>query len=305
MTDELKSLRARFLSLTDTADINKMTELQRDFQKYLKTNEDNEYNQCINTINVLKALIKYEETYDGTRAYHLVKPMLVDFEFGKKIEYLEGNYNKKLLIMSISVSGSFRQAIQIVEDLEKSFEIYPTTQEVENEFRVFTYINFTSKLLYDKTTIRHTPEEALRMQKLFVQYMARARQFCEKMGKEDWLAILNFRSGLFFDNSEMLSHGMYLARSAEEHEIYKSFHRDFDMHVDMQDMRKTLAKNVGKRIRGEREDRGLSVSELAKFIEVSPNALTQFEQGKRDISLGSLLVVSYLFNIPLQELVAQ
>jgi len=46
-------------------------------------------------------------------------------------------------------------------------------------------------------------------------------------------------------------------------------------------------------------------SELAKFIEVSPNALTQFEQGKRDISLGSLLVISYLFNIPLQELVAQ
>ena len=303
MTDELKVLRARFLSLTNTFDVNKMTELQRDFQKYLKANEDNEYNQYVNTIHVLKALIKYEETYDGTRAYHLVKPMLVDFEFGKKIEHLKSNYNKKLLIMSISVSGSFRQAIQIVEDLEKSFKIYPTEQE--DELRVNTYINFTSKLLYDKTTIRHTPEEALRMQKLFVQYMARARQLCEKMGKEDWLAILNFRSGLFFDDSEMLSHGMYLARKAEEHKIYKDFRKEFEMHVDVQAMRKALAKNVGKRIRGEREDRGLSVSELAKFIEVSASALTQFEQGKRDINLGSLLVISYLFNIPLQELVAQ
>jgi len=36
MTDELKALRARFLSLADTTDINKMTKIQRKFQKYLE-----------------------------------------------------------------------------------------------------------------------------------------------------------------------------------------------------------------------------------------------------------------------------
>jgi len=305
MAQELKELRARFLSLVDTADIERMIELQRDFQKYLKTNEDSEDNKYKNTIHLLKALIKYEETYDGVEAYRLLKPMMEDFDFGRKVERLDSNYNKKLLIYSISVCGSYRQGMKIVNTLERSFIMYPTAQEVEDDFKVGTYLNFVSKLLYEKTTIPQSLEDEAKIRGLFIEYTQLSKQFCEKLGKEEWLAVLEFRNGLFFENSKLLSKGMYLTNKTAENKLYEEVYREFNKHAKIEAMEKELAKKVGIRIKKAREGMGLSVSELSKFLNISPDDLSKFEEGGRGIKLTSLMTISYLFNIHLQELVAQ
>jgi transcriptional regulator with XRE-family HTH domain len=61
--------------------------------------------------------------------------------------------------------------------------------------------------------------------------------------------------------------------------------------------------NLGQAIRAGREERGLSVRELARRINVSPSFVSQIELGKANPSVGTLYAVVSVLGMTLDELI--
>ena len=60
--------------------------------------------------------------------------------------------------------------------------------------------------------------------------------------------------------------------------------------------------NIGPRIRGLREDAGLSQTKLAEMLDVSRSTITQMETGERKVSIGELMRLSEVFNVSLDSI---
>ncbi|MCL2592987.1 MAG: helix-turn-helix domain-containing protein [Defluviitaleaceae bacterium] len=304
MDEKLKQLRLSFLCLGNIYDTDKVIEVQRNFEKYLLDNEDNEMKQLENTVYLLKAMIKYAEDYDISEAYELVEPVIRRLEYGDNAELINNNYNKKLLVCIIHLCARYTQALRVLNNLEANLKDYPIPKDVEEDFKVFIYINFVERLLYAKTVEKLDKEEEAKVTKLFVKYLGLARELCEKREMKHWLVILEFREGLFFKNSEKISECMYLAYATHEHNLYKGFHADFNKHLDIARVEKEFSKKLGEKIREERQKRGLSRQELARFLGLPETQVSNIERGHSSMRVDKLHILSFLFNIPMQEFIS-
>lgn len=61
-------------------------------------------------------------------------------------------------------------------------------------------------------------------------------------------------------------------------------------------------KEVGSRIRGEREKLGLSREKFSEIVELSPYYIGQIERGERNMSLDTLIKVSSSLNVSIDFL---
>jgi len=59
---------------------------------------------------------------------------------------------------------------------------------------------------------------------------------------------------------------------------------------------------IGSRIKDLREIAGIAISELAQELQIEPDKLSEYENGKSDIPVGFLTKVSQKFNVPLGTL---
>jgi transcriptional regulator with XRE-family HTH domain len=63
-----------------------------------------------------------------------------------------------------------------------------------------------------------------------------------------------------------------------------------------------LGNEVGQQLRARREERGLSLRELARRIDISPSALSQIETGKSRPSVSTLYAIASEIGLSLDEL---
>lgn len=66
--------------------------------------------------------------------------------------------------------------------------------------------------------------------------------------------------------------------------------------------RPTIEDDIGRRLRAHREQRKLSLRELARRLGISPSAISQFETGKARPSVGTLYAIVTELGISLDEL---
>lgn len=66
-----------------------------------------------------------------------------------------------------------------------------------------------------------------------------------------------------------------------------------------------LEHNVGRQLRARREERSLSLRELARRLEISPSALSQIETGKSHASVSTLYAIVSELGMSLDELFGQ
>ena len=64
-----------------------------------------------------------------------------------------------------------------------------------------------------------------------------------------------------------------------------------------------LLKSLGKRIKRLRTQRGKTQAQLADFAEITPQYLSEIEQGKTNASIGILANLARELNIPLSDLI--
>lgn len=64
----------------------------------------------------------------------------------------------------------------------------------------------------------------------------------------------------------------------------------------------SLENGLGRRLRARREDRGLSQRELARRLDLSPSAISQFETGKSRVSVATLYAIVSELGVSLDEL---
>ncbi len=62
-------------------------------------------------------------------------------------------------------------------------------------------------------------------------------------------------------------------------------------------------KEIGKRIREEREKFGLTREKFAELLELSPNFVGQIERGEKKMSLETLVNISDCLHVPLDYLI--
>ncbi|EMA4783083.1 helix-turn-helix transcriptional regulator [Providencia rettgeri] len=58
-----------------------------------------------------------------------------------------------------------------------------------------------------------------------------------------------------------------------------------------------VSKNIGKKIKKLRLKYNLSGSNLAKFIGISQQQLSRYENGQSDISTSKIMIISIYFNV--------
>jgi transcriptional regulator with XRE-family HTH domain len=63
--------------------------------------------------------------------------------------------------------------------------------------------------------------------------------------------------------------------------------------------------DIGRRLRRHREERQLSLRELARRLDISPSAISQFETGKSRLSVGTLYAVVKELGMSLDELFSE
>src|SRR5262245_4858378 len=63
-----------------------------------------------------------------------------------------------------------------------------------------------------------------------------------------------------------------------------------------------VENDIGRRLRAHREARQLSLRELARRLEISPSAISQFETGKSRLSVSTLYAIVSELGISLDEL---
>jgi len=276
------SLVNEFLSLSNTYDTEAMRALQEKFEKYLKENKDTADKQIENTINLLKGLINYEETNNIKSSYELILPMLTNLEFGTNMELLRGNYNRKLLIMSISICKSHEQALQFLNAIEDGFVFYPKGKEVEEYYKRNMYIHITDRLLYAKGLEILSEEEVAEVEELFEEYMEKAKILCVNRKYVASLSILFAREGLFHGDKDILDSGTHLARSRRESKLLNYLDRSLNQYRALPtliDDPLTEKEKFGILLRELRLARKTNLEDFAKMAGLSPGTIRILEHG--------------------------
>ncbi|MCL2592474.1 MAG: helix-turn-helix domain-containing protein [Defluviitaleaceae bacterium] len=300
MTERMKQLRKMFLTLNSTYDVELMQEIQEAFEKYLKTDEDSEFKTLDNTIHLLKGLINYEETNNIKSSYELILPMLYNLEFGKNIERLKFNYNRKLLIFSISICNDYRQSLGILNAIENSLELYPEGKEAEEGFKRDMYIRITNRLLHAKGLEKLSKNELIEVEALFKKYVKKAKILCVDEEYFNCLSILIAREGLFNGKKETMETGTYMARALRESRLQAYLDKslcEYRALPTLIDEPLTEKEKFGIMLRDLRLGRKLSIGEFAGMISLSPGTIRAFEYGMDFPRLPTLERICEAFDI--------
>ena len=67
-------------------------------------------------------------------------------------------------------------------------------------------------------------------------------------------------------------------------------------------MRRPIDDDLGRRLRAYREERQISLRELARRLKISPSAISQFETGKSRLSVNTLYAIVTELEISLDTL---
>ena len=124
--------------------------------------------------------------------------MLNNLEFGKKANIFESPYNRCLLISSIALSESYKQASDILKIVENSFDVYPVKESQKAENLSWLYINFIEILLHSKLCSQTTDREIGEIKILFFRVINTAREIILKENRQDLLAILAIKESQFY-----------------------------------------------------------------------------------------------------------
>ncbi|MCL2610564.1 MAG: winged helix-turn-helix domain-containing protein [Defluviitaleaceae bacterium] len=200
-------LRARFINLNTSHDIEKMKSLQRDCEDYLANNKDNAHKHIENTIHMLKALIDYNLHDNRKSAYEKIIPMLENLQFGEKTGLFESCYNRNLLVYSISLAKDYKQANLILNIIIKSFEAYPVKESLKMEYIACSYINFAENLIYSNLYDEHTSEEKAKIKNLFKEIYEKTRKILFEEDREDLLVLLSIKEITFYSINSSLKTG--------------------------------------------------------------------------------------------------
>ncbi|MCL2592330.1 MAG: helix-turn-helix domain-containing protein [Defluviitaleaceae bacterium] len=282
MSKMLLELKNQFLMLDNTYEIDKIVDMKEKFEKYLKHNEDSELKSIENTIYLLKGLINFEETNDIQSSYKLILPMLTNLEFGTSTELIKGNYNRKLLIMCIPICESYEQALQFLNAIEANFVFYPKGAEAEETFKRYMYIRITNRLLHAKGLENLSEEDLNEVERLFAEYVKKAKILCVDRDKFKALSILIAREGLFYGEREAIETGTYMARALREARLQDYLDKGLDQFralPTLLDGSLTEKEKFGIILRNLRLSRKVSIGEFAGMISLSPGTIRAFEYG--------------------------
>ena len=291
MEPKFLALVNEFLSLSHTYDTEAMRALQEKFEKYLKDNKDTEDKQIENTIYLLKGLINFEETNNIKSSYELILPMLNNLEFGTNMELIRGNYNRKLLIWSIPICESYEQALQFLNAIEDNFLLYPKGKEVEEKFKRRMYIRITNRLLHAKGLEKLSEEELNEVERLFAEYVKKAKMLCVDRDKLKALAILLAREGLFYGEKDTLDSGTYLARSRRESKLQDYLDKDLGNFRALPTLLKeplNEKEKFGVLLRELRLARKTNLEDFAKMSGFSAGTIRKLEHGEDKVRPDTL-----------------
>lgn len=68
--------------------------------------------------------------------------------------------------------------------------------------------------------------------------------------------------------------------------------------------KKELLEKIGLRIRKFREEKGLEIKQVASDLHISPQALSQIEYGKSDISISRISAIAEILQVSFNEILA-
>ena len=283
MDPRFLSLVNEFLSLEHTYDTEVMRALQEKFEKYLKDGKDTADKQIENTIYLLKGLINFEETNNIKSSYKLILPMLNNLEFGMNMELIRGNYNRKLLIMSIPICESYEQAFRFLNAIEDNFVFYSKGADVEENFKRRMYIRITNRLLRAKGFEQLSEEELAEVEELFTEYAKKAKMLCVDTKYFNYFAILAAREGLFYGQKDTIDSGLYLARSRREAKLNNYLDRSLNQYRALPtliDDPLTEKEKFGIMLRELRLAREINLEDFAKMTGFSPGTIRILEHGE-------------------------
>jgi len=295
----INDLKKRFVNLNYSDNLKKMRALVRDCIKYLSHYEDNEYNQVQNTIHVLKAAVDYNLKDNRTSAFGFAKPMFKDLEFGNEMSLLKDNYNKLLLTYGIAFCRDYKLAQSVLENLEKSFEFYNVEEKVKNDTQKWAYINFCEILTHTKIYEKLPEEKLAEVKSLFRKYDDKARDILIDEGTDKLLlSILFIKEQQFYTGKPERKKAIKQEFSVAE--LINKTEEAAEIKVDDFPV---IIKNIGLIMAREREARKISQEQLAEILGFTLEYISLMENGKRNITLKTVIIICKLFKLSVDELI--
>ncbi|MCL2591924.1 MAG: helix-turn-helix domain-containing protein [Defluviitaleaceae bacterium] len=299
--DIREKLMERFRRLAGNHDVEELNSLKKDIEKYLENYEDHDDKRMENTLCLIKAWINYKLKDDLKSSYELIVPVLENLKF----DNLESNYNKMLLISSITVCKDYSHALELVFRLEESVSTPSIDESIRTQVILHSYLNFAEILLNTKFFIELSSDEEIEVNNLFAEYAEKIRKICfEKDSYEGIHALITLKEGIFHKDRTLQNKAVKMANELEEDEIMKVIEHNLDKYKLMGTIVKVRSFNerFGNRVRQERKRRNLSTNELAKMIGLSNVSINALERGERATTPEKIVYIAQTFGLTVNDL---
>ena len=173
---------------------------------------------------VARAYIEYDETRYNKELYKMVDPI---FEYLTKLKSWSV-LDIKIYSMIMDLTETHEEAVLLSDKVLKEVEKL-SPEQLPKKLVVWIHANLVSRIL--KADYFDSPHsQTLELEKLFEEYFEKAYKIAEENDFKDILALLIFKKGLFYDDTELVNKGLELSKKyskeafedlKKETEIYK------------------------------------------------------------------------------------
>ena len=229
MKKERKRLIHCYCNMNSNQNVEGLQTLQKELEAFLANEYDREVQ---NTLHTVRALIHFNLTDDIDASYELLRPMLVDLDYGLAVKLDSANpfiksdwdnfYHAIMLIDSIMICKEFAKATMMIKHLETELKIYTDKRDFDSLMQGL-HSGAVMSMLYSKYFEENlSVEEKQLLDAEFKRHSKIALKLCTD---NNWKIayILNvIRDGIFNRNAEIVTSNMKQLKELGKDSIYRA-----------------------------------------------------------------------------------
>jgi len=274
-------------------DMGKIKEMKGKLSYYLVTSGGDD--QVEDGLRMLEAFaIAAQDKYSGASG-EIVAPMLARLSNTNEWDF----YDIRLVAAVLGVINTADQAYEFAEKALEKLEKHSHEKRYTG-IKLTIRVNTITRLLRAKYFDLQSLISAEELEKRFSAYVGAALAICDEGDFQIHKAVTTIRKGLFYQDNELTNKGFGQLKDTGADEVYRIMQEsaeEFSFFVGLRMSRKQFDKIVGENIRKKRRAFGLTLTELAKTLEVSTAAVGLTERGERGATSFTIYRLSHIFDV--------
>jgi len=212
-------------------------------------------------------------------------------------------YDIRILTYVIDYAETLQQAHLLVTEVFDKLENY-SHEKLYNPIKLNISINMTLRLIREKFSKKESRQSEDRLTVMFSEYVDLIMELCEEADIVRQ-AIVLVRKGIFYRNKSLATQGFNLLKANDEHDLYRILRDEtstyrLKVHLNKDD-KQQFDILIGENIKNIRTKHNMTVSDMAKNLNMQQGPVSLIELGKRSASAYMLFSMATMFDEPVEN----